>query len=70
MTSPAYTTEPEVLAALMVDGKADLALGPFSDASLTSASSPMRRASTILYSEMIPDDGVAMAVCKGNQRPA
>jgi ABC-type amino acid transport substrate-binding protein len=59
-----YATEPQVLAAL-AEGRADLALGPF-----------QTRADIIdfvsangfeyMYSELIPDDGVAMAVCKGN----
>jgi ABC-type amino acid transport substrate-binding protein len=60
-----YPTEPEVLAALSA-GLADLALGPFQRrddiAGLLEANGL-----DFLYSELIPDDGVAMAVCKGNQ---
>jgi ABC-type amino acid transport substrate-binding protein len=59
-----YSTEPEVLAALQ-DGRVDLALGPFE------TRSDIRdfidaNGFDYLYSEPIPDDGIAMAVCKGN----
>jgi ABC-type amino acid transport substrate-binding protein len=59
-----YPTEPEVLAAL-VDGTADLALGPFqtrSDIEAVMGANGLE----FLYSDMLPDDGVAMAVCQGN----
>jgi polar amino acid transport system substrate-binding protein len=60
-----YSTEAEVLNAL-VDGKADLALGPFQSRPDVQA---VMDANGIdfLYSEMLPDDGVAMAVCQGNR---
>lgn len=57
-------TEPEVLAAL-VAGDADLALGPFEtrpDIAAFLAAEGM----DYLYSDLIPDDGIAMAVCRGN----
>lgn len=57
-------TEPEVLAAV-VSGEADLALGPFEtrpDIAAFLAAQGM----DYLYSDLIPDDGVAMAVCRGN----
>lgn len=60
----AYPTEPQVLQALAW-GEVDLALGPFqtrSDIREFVAAQGL----DYLYSEMIPDDGVAMAVCKGN----
>ena len=60
----AYPTEPQVLAALS-RGEVDLALGPFrtrSDIHAFVAAQGLE----FLYAEMIPDDGVAMAVCKGN----
>jgi polar amino acid transport system substrate-binding protein len=60
----AFSTEPQVLDAL-AQGKVELALGPFqtrSDIRDFIAAQGM----DYLYSEMIPDDGVAMAVCKGN----
>jgi polar amino acid transport system substrate-binding protein len=59
-----FPTETEVLAAL-ADGTADLALGPFqsrADVQTFMAESGLE----YLYSDLIPDDGVAMAVCKGN----
>ena len=59
-----FPTEPEVLLALEV-GEVDLALGPYE------TRSEIRDFVTthgfdFLYSEPIPDEGVAMAVCKGN----
>jgi polar amino acid transport system substrate-binding protein len=59
-----FSTEPEVLAALLA-GRVDLALGPFE------TRSDIRdfinsNGFDYLYSEPIPDEGVAMAVCKGN----
>jgi polar amino acid transport system substrate-binding protein len=59
-----FSTEPEVLAALQA-GKVDLALGPFEsreDIQEIVAANGF----DFLYSEPIPDEGVAMAVCKGN----
>jgi ABC-type amino acid transport substrate-binding protein len=60
----AFVTEPQVLDAV-VQGKVDLAFGPFSQ---RSDLAPFIQASKLefLYSEIIPDDGIAMAVCKGN----
>lgn len=61
-----FSTEPEVLEALLA-GKVDLALGPFQtrqdirDFIATNGFD-------YLYSEPIPDEGVAMAVCKGNSQ--
>lgn len=60
----AFPTEPQVLAAV-VAGEVDLALGPFQTRSdihdfMTG------KGLEFLYSELLPDDGVAMAVCKGN----
>jgi polar amino acid transport system substrate-binding protein len=60
----AFSTEPEVLQQL-VDGKVDLALGPFEtreDIRAFIAANGF----DYLYSETILDDGVGMAVCKGN----
>lgn len=59
-----FSTEPEVLAAL-VEGKVDLALGPF-ETRADIRDFIARNGFDFLYSETIPDDGVAMAVCKGN----
>lgn len=59
-----FPTEPEVLQALL-DGKVDLALGPF-ESRQDIRDFMGRNALDYLYSETIPDDGVAMAVCKGN----
>ena len=59
-----FATEPEVLAALR-EGTVDLAFGPFQtrqDISAFMATNGMN----FLYSDMLPDDGVGMAVCKGN----
>jgi ABC-type amino acid transport substrate-binding protein len=60
----AYATEPEVLAALAA-GSADLALGPFETRPDIAAFLAVQ-GMDYLYSDLIPDDGVAMAVCKGN----
>jgi polar amino acid transport system substrate-binding protein len=60
----AFSTEPQVLQQL-VDGKVDLALGPFEtreDIRAFIAANGF----DYLYSETILDDGVGMAVCKGN----
>lgn len=61
-----FSTEPEVLASLLA-GQVDLALGPFetrSDIRDFIAANGF----DYLYAEPIPDDGVAMAVCKGNRQ--
>jgi ABC-type amino acid transport substrate-binding protein len=60
----AFPTEPEVLSALG-DGTVDLAFGPFqtrSDVVGFMASHGI----DFLYSDLLPDEGVGMAVCKGN----
>jgi ABC-type amino acid transport substrate-binding protein len=59
-----FPTEPEVLAALIA-GKVDLALGPF-ETRADIRDFIAANGFDYLYSELIPDDGVAMAVCKGN----
>lgn len=59
-----FPTEPEVLQAL-VEGAADLALGPFETRADIRAFVD-RNGLDFVYSEMILDDGVGMAVCKGN----
>lgn len=59
-----FPTESEVLEALRT-GQVDLALGPFQ----TRADIEVfvqANGFDFLYSDLIPDDGVAMAVCKGN----
>ena len=59
-----YPTEPQVLAAI-AEGRVDLALGPFEtreDVQTFADANGLE----FLYTEMIPDDGVAMAVCRGN----
>jgi ABC-type amino acid transport substrate-binding protein len=60
----AYPTEPQVLAAL-AEGRADLALGPFQTRS-DIADFIQANGMDFLYSDLIHDDGIAMAVCKGN----
>jgi len=59
-----FSTEPQVLAALTT-GQADLALGPFQTRGDIAA---MMQAQGLrfLYADVIPDEGVGMAVCKGN----
>jgi ABC-type amino acid transport substrate-binding protein len=60
----AFPTEREVLEALG-SGTADLAFGPFQ--TREDVASFMAGAGLdFLYSDMLPDDGVGMAVCKGN----
>ncbi len=59
-----FATEPEVLAALET-GTADLALGPF-ETRQEIRDFAAENGFDFLYSEPIPDEGVAMAVCKGN----
>lgn len=59
-----FPTEPQVLQAL-VEGKVDLALGPFETRDDIRAFVD-RNGFDYVYSEVILDDGVGMAVCKGN----
>jgi len=59
-----YPTEPQVLAAI-AEGRVDLALGPFETREDVQAFADANGLE-YLYTEMIPDDGVAMAVCRGN----
>ena len=59
-----YPTEPQVLQAL-VEGRVDLALGPFETRDDIRAFVD-RNGFDYVYSEVILDDGVGMAVCKGN----
>ena len=59
-----FSTEPEVLQALLT-GRADLALGPF-ETRPEIRDFVAENGFDFLYSEPIPDDGVAMAVCRGN----
>jgi polar amino acid transport system substrate-binding protein len=59
-----YPTEPQVLTAL-VAGSVDLALGPY-NTRLDIEEFVQTNGLDFLYSESIPDDGVAMAVCQGN----
>ncbi len=59
-----FPTEPQVLQQL-VDGKVDLALGPFETREDIRAFIA-ENGFDFLYSETILDDGVGMAVCKGN----
>jgi ABC-type amino acid transport substrate-binding protein len=58
------STEPEVLAAL-AEGEADLALGPFGDANQMAAYFAAT-GTDYMYSEVVPHDGQAIAVCRGN----
>lgn len=60
----AFSTEPEVLDAV-VGGTVDLALGPFETRTDITAFAEANGLE-FLYSDLIPDDGIAMAVCKGN----
>lgn len=59
-----FATEPEVLAALAA-GSVDLALGPFETRADIAAYLDLH-GFDYLWSDLIPDDGIAMAVCKGN----
>lgn len=59
-----FSTEAEVLQAV-IDGRVDLALGPFGSRDEISDFAA-GHGLQYLYSEIIPDDGIAMAVCKGN----
>lgn len=59
-----FATELQVLSAL-AEGRADLALGPFQTRSDLEGMI-LGNGFEFLYSDMIPDDGVGMAVCKGN----
>jgi ABC-type amino acid transport substrate-binding protein len=60
-----FTTEPEVLDALRT-GSVDLAFGPFQSRADVSAFMAAQGLE-FLYTDMLPDDGVGMAVCKGNE---
>lgn len=59
-----FPTEPEVLRALAA-GEVDLALGPFETRADIRAFLD-RNGFDYVYSEVVVDDGVGMAVCKGN----
>lgn len=59
-----FPTEPQVLAAL-AEGRVDLALGPFQTRTDLEPYF-LGNGVEFLYSDLIHDDGVAMAVCKGN----
>jgi ABC-type amino acid transport substrate-binding protein len=59
-----FPTEPEVLQALR-DGKVDLAFGPFQTRADIRAFLD-QNGFDFVYSEVLIDDGVGMAVCKGN----
>lgn len=59
-----FPTEPQVLQALL-DGKVDLALGPF-ESRADIHTFVDQNGFDFVYSEVILDDGVGMAVCKGN----
>ncbi len=59
-----FATEGEVLAAL-ASGAADLAFGPYESRDDIAAEIDAQ-GFDYLYSDQLPDDGVAMAVCKGN----
>mgnify|MGYP001081097242 CR=1 FL=1 len=59
-----FPTEPQVLQALVV-GQVDLALGPF-ETRADIREFVDQNGFDFVYSEMILDDGVGMAVCKGN----
>ena len=60
-----FSTEAEVLSALLT-GKVDLALGPF-ETRQEIRDFIAANGFDFVYSEPIPDEGVAMAVCKGNE---
>lgn len=60
----AFPTEPEVLEALR-SGAVDLAFGPFQSRADILAFMAVHHLD-FLYTDMLPDDGVGMAVCKGN----
>jgi polar amino acid transport system substrate-binding protein len=60
----AYPTEAEVLSALRA-GAVELALGPF-ETRQEIRDFIAANGFDFLYSDLIPDDGVAMAVCRGN----
>ena len=59
-----FPTESDLLAAL-AEGRVDLALGPFQTRNDIAAFLGANGLD-FLYAEQIPDEGVAMAVCKGN----
>jgi len=60
-----FATEPEVLEALRL-GQAELALGPFQTRD-DIADFAAQHGFEFLYSDLLLDDGVGMAVCQGNQ---
>lgn len=60
-----FPTEPEVLEALRL-GQADLALGPFQTRSDIAEFAALH-GFEFLYSDLLLDDGVGMAVCRGNE---
>jgi ABC-type amino acid transport substrate-binding protein len=60
----AFTTEPAALNAL-ITGQADLAFGPFENRPDLAAQLDAAGVQQ-LYDAYLPDDGTAMAVCKGN----
>jgi polar amino acid transport system substrate-binding protein len=60
-----FVTEPEVMEALRT-GSVDLAFGPFQTRADVSAFMA-EHGLEFLYTELLPDDGVGMAVCKGNE---
>jgi ABC-type amino acid transport substrate-binding protein len=60
----AFASEPEVLNALGA-GTVDLAFGPFQSRDDVAAFMGVMGLE-FLYSDLLPDDGVGMAVCKGN----
>lgn len=64
LTYRAYPSESDALRAVGA-GKADLALGPF-DARDDLAPLIQGQGLTYLYTADVPDDGVGIAVCKGN----
>jgi polar amino acid transport system substrate-binding protein len=59
-----FATEAEVMAAL-AEGSVDLAFGPFESRPDMDAVIG-EKGYEYLYSDLLPDDGIAMAVCKGN----
>lgn len=59
-----FATEPQVLQAL-VAGRVELAFGPY-NTRLDIEEFVQANGLDFLYSDLIPDEGVAMAVCKGN----
>jgi polar amino acid transport system substrate-binding protein len=60
----AFSTETEVISTV-ISGDADLAFGPF-DTNEALQQAMAAAGLEYLYSDLVPGDGVAMAVCKGN----